>query len=98
VGQVCFSIEGPIAFIPEQSDRWRMQRHRAIIRILKAWAWRCNDPTYRVPLSDALADDVIETVIQNDLLRHFDPPDDPEALNRRALDRAQRRRRPRSHA
>jgi hypothetical protein len=69
-----------------------MERHRAIIRILKAWAWRVGeDPGYEVSVSEALADDVIEAVIQNDLLRHFDPPDDPEALKRRALERARRR-------
>jgi hypothetical protein len=45
-----------------------MERHRAIIRILKAWAWRVGEPGYAVPLTEALADDVVETVIQNDPL------------------------------
>ena len=68
-----------------------VERHRAILRILKCWAWRVGgDPAYaeRVGLSDALA--MVEVVIENDLLRHFDPPDDPQALKRRALERAAR--------
>jgi hypothetical protein len=73
-----------------------MERHRAIMRAMKAWAWRVGEdhPAYaeRVSLSDALADEVIEVVIQNDLLRSFDRPDDPEALKRRALERAAKRR------
>jgi hypothetical protein len=69
-----------------------MERHRAIIRILKAWAWRVGqEPGYEVPLADALADDVVEAVIEHDLLRSFDRPDDPEVLKRRALERAERR-------
>jgi hypothetical protein len=71
-----------------------IERHRAIMRILKAWAWRVGgDPAYakRVSVSEALADDVIEAVMDHDLLRDFDPPDDPEALKRRALERARLR-------
>jgi hypothetical protein len=67
-----------------------MERHRAIIRIMKAWAWRVG-PGYAVPLTDALADHVIEFVIENDLLGSFDRPDDPQVLKRRALERAERR-------
>jgi hypothetical protein len=67
-----------------------------IIRILKAWAWMVGrDPDYakRVSVSDALA--MLDTVIEHDLLRDFDRPEDPQALKRRALERAaQRRRRP----
>jgi hypothetical protein len=73
-----------------------MDRHRAIIRILKAWAWRVGqDPDYakRVSVSDALADHIIDAVIENDLLHSFDRPDDPEVLKRRALERAERRHR-----
>jgi hypothetical protein len=67
-----------------------MERHKAIIRIMKAWAWRVG-PGYAVPLTDALADHVIEFVIQNNLLGSFDAPDDPEALKRRAVERAAKR-------
>jgi hypothetical protein len=66
--------------------------HRAIIRIMKAWAWRVGEPGYSVPLAEALADHIIDAVIENDLLRSFDRPDDPEALKRRAFERAERRR------
>jgi hypothetical protein len=73
-----------------------MERHRAIMRAIKAWAWRVGEdhPAYaeRVSLSDALADEVIEVVLQHDLLRDFDPPDDPEALKRRALERVRPRK------
>jgi hypothetical protein len=64
------------------------------MRAMKAWAWRVgrDHPAYaeRVSLSDALADEVIEVVLQHDLLRDFDPPDAPERLKRRALERARR--------
>jgi hypothetical protein len=65
------------------------------MRAMKAWAWRVGQdhPAYaeRVSLSDALADEVIEVVIQHDLLRSFDAPWDPEALKRRALERVEKR-------
>jgi hypothetical protein len=84
-----------IAFAAEQSSGGRMvERHKAILRAMKAWAWNVGrDPGYaeRVPLTDALADGVIEFVIENDLLHHFDRPDDPQVLKRRALERAERR-------
>jgi hypothetical protein len=68
-----------------------MERHRAILRALKCWAWRVGEPGYAVSVHEALADHIIDAVIENDLLRHFDQPDDPEALKRRALERARRR-------
>jgi hypothetical protein len=84
-------VPRPIAFIPEQSNLGRMERHKAIVRLIKLWAWRVGEPGYAVTLSEALADHIIEVVIDNDLLSEFDPPDDPQALKRRALERAQRR-------
>jgi hypothetical protein len=63
-------------------------RHTAIVRLLKMWAMRVGEDGYaqRVTVDDVLADDVVEAVIRNDLLREFDPADDAERLKRRALD------------
>jgi hypothetical protein len=63
--------------------------HTAIVRLLKVWALRVAEPGYaqRVTVADILADDIVEAVIRNDLLRDLDPADDPERLKRRALER-----------
>jgi hypothetical protein len=71
-------------------------RHQAILRLLKCWACRVGeDRAYgrKVKVKDILADDVVEAVIRQDLLRQFDPPDDPERLKRRALERVRQARR-----
>jgi hypothetical protein len=64
-------------------------RHQAIVRLLKLWALLLGENGYaqRVTVEDVLADDVVDAVIRNDLLREFDPADDAERLKRRALDR-----------
>jgi hypothetical protein len=68
-------------------------RHTAIVRLLKMWAMRVGEHGYaqRVTVDDVLADDIVEAVIRNDLLREFDPADDAERLKRRALDRVRDR-------
>jgi hypothetical protein len=68
-------------------------RHTAIVRLLKMWAMRVGEEGYaqRVTVDDVLADDVVEAVIRNDLLRDFDPVDNAERLKRRALDRVRDR-------
>jgi hypothetical protein len=72
-------------------------RHTAIVRLLKMWAMRVGEDGYaqRVTVDDVLADDVVEAVIRNDLLREFDRANDARRLKRRALDRVRGRGRAR---
>ena len=84
-----------LAFASESTSDRRMEpsRHTAIVRLLKMWAMRVGEEGYaqRVTVDDVLADDVVEAVIRNDLLRGFDPVDSAERLKRRALDRVRDR-------